>query len=76
MGNAVTNAFRPRKNFGKIEKILDIPNLIDMQKESYNRFLQQDVPPEERQDVGLQNVFRSVFPICSIAMSICLIASS
>jgi DNA-directed RNA polymerase subunit beta len=63
LGNAATIAFRPRKNFGKIEKILDIPNLIDMQKESYNRFLQKDVPPEERQDIGLQNVFRSVFPI-------------
>ncbi len=63
MGNSATIAFRPRKNFGKIEKILDIPNLIDMQKDSYNRFLQKDVPPEERQDIGLQNVFRSVFPI-------------
>jgi DNA-directed RNA polymerase subunit beta len=63
LGNSATIAFRPRKNFGKIEKILDIPNLIDMQKESYNRFLQKDVRPEERQDIGLQNVFRSVFPI-------------
>ena len=52
-----------RKSFGKISKVIDIPNLIDMQRDSYERFLQRDVPPEERQDVGLQGAFRSVFPI-------------
>ncbi|MCP4664924.1 MAG: hypothetical protein GY849_01055, partial [Deltaproteobacteria bacterium] len=53
---------RVRRNFGKIEKIIDIPNLIDMQKGSYERFLQKNVPSEEREDVGLQGAFRSVFP--------------
>jgi len=52
-----------RKNFGKIAKIIDIPNLIDMQKQSYERFLQKEVTPEHRQNVGLQGVFKSVFPI-------------
>jgi DNA-directed RNA polymerase subunit beta len=52
-----------RKNFGKIERIVDISNLIEMQKESYRRFLQNDVPPEARADYGLQGVFKSVFPI-------------
>jgi DNA-directed RNA polymerase subunit beta len=52
-----------RKGFGKIERIVDISNLIEMQKESYHRFLQKDLPPVERQDFGLQGVFRSVFPI-------------
>ncbi len=52
-----------RKNFGKIERIIDISNLIEMQKESYDRFLQKDVPPEQRGDIGLQGVFKSVFPI-------------
>jgi DNA-directed RNA polymerase subunit beta len=54
---------RIRKNFGKIKKIVEIPDLIGMQKESYRRFLQLDVPPERREDIGLQAVFKSVFPI-------------
>jgi DNA-directed RNA polymerase subunit beta len=54
---------RIRKNFGKIKKIVEIPDLIGMQKESYRRFLQFDVAPERREDIGLQAVFKSVFPI-------------
>ncbi|MDD2390706.1 MAG: DNA-directed RNA polymerase subunit beta [Desulfobacterales bacterium] len=54
---------RIRKNFGKIEKIVAIPNLIGVQRESYRRFLQIDVPPAKREDIGLQTVFKSVFPI-------------
>jgi DNA-directed RNA polymerase subunit beta len=52
-----------RKNFGKIERVVEISNLIEMQKESYQRFLQKDVVPEARSDYGLQGVFKSVFPI-------------
>ena len=58
---------RVRRNFGKIEKIIDIPNLIDMQKGSYERLLQREVPSEEREDVGLQGAFKSVFPIHDFA---------
>jgi DNA-directed RNA polymerase subunit beta len=54
---------RLRKNFSKIKKIIDIPDLIGMQHESYRRFLQKDVPPEKRDEIGLQAVFKSVFPI-------------
>ena len=54
---------RIRKNFGKIQRIVEIPDLIGMQRESYKRFLQIDVPQEKRQDIGLQAVFKSVFPI-------------
>jgi DNA-directed RNA polymerase subunit beta len=54
---------RMRKSFGKIKKIVEIPDLIGMQKESYRRFLQLDVPAERREDIGLQAVFKSVFPI-------------
>jgi len=54
---------RVRKNFGKISKIVDIPNLIAVQQESFDRFLQKDVSPEKRKDIGLQAVFKSVFPI-------------
>jgi len=54
---------RIRKNFGKIQKVADIPDLIGMQRESYNRFLQMDKSAEDRENVGLQAVFKSVFPI-------------
>lgn len=54
---------RIRKNFSKIRKIVEIPNLIRMQMESFERFLQKDVPLEKRKDIGLQSVFNSVFPI-------------
>ena len=54
---------RFRKDFSKIQRIIDIPNLIDIQNRSFERFLQADVAPEKREDVGLQNVFKSVFPI-------------
>ncbi|MBW2030185.1 MAG: DNA-directed RNA polymerase subunit beta [Deltaproteobacteria bacterium] len=54
---------RIRRNFGKIDKIIGIPNLIEIQKESYERFLQMGVLPEERVEMGLQGAFKSVFPI-------------
>jgi len=54
---------RFRKGFGKIKSIVDIPDLIGMQRESYQRFLQMGIRPEDRQDTGLQAVFNSVFPI-------------
>jgi len=54
---------RIRKNFGKIKKVTDIPDLIGVQRQSYNRFLQKDIAPELRDDIGLQTVFKSVFPI-------------
>ncbi|MDX6558584.1 MAG: DNA-directed polymerase subunit beta [Blastocatellia bacterium] len=52
-----------RHDFSKIKTAVPIPNLIEIQRESYNRFLQMDMLPEERQSTGLQAVFRSVFPI-------------
>jgi DNA-directed RNA polymerase subunit beta len=52
-----------RKNFSSIEKVIDIPNLIDIQNRSFDRFLQADVDPQKRENVGLQAVFNSVFPV-------------
>ena len=63
MASQIQNNFRARKSFAKIAKIIDIPNLIDIQKQSYEKFLQKDVPIEKREDIGLQGVFKSVFPI-------------
>ncbi len=54
---------RVRKNFGKIKKLVEIPDLIGMQRESFQRFLQMNIAPEKRRDIGLQAVFKSVFPI-------------
>ncbi len=63
MSHFSVHSQRLRKNFARIPQIAGIPNLIEIQKQSYDRFLQADVPPEEREDCGLQGVFRSVFPI-------------
>ena len=54
---------RLRKDFSKIPRILEIPNLIEIQKESFERFLQTRIDPEKRERTGLQAVFASVFPI-------------
>lgn len=54
---------RDRYDFSKIKTSVRIPNLIEVQRESYDRFLQMDLLPEERDNVGLQAVFRSTFPI-------------
>jgi DNA-directed RNA polymerase subunit beta len=63
MGRVIQNNFRVRKHYGRIGKIIDIPNLIDIQKRSYDKFLQVNLPPDEREEIGLQGVFKSVFPI-------------
>jgi DNA-directed RNA polymerase subunit beta len=63
MAAVVQKNFRIRNSFGQIAKVIDIPNLIDLQKQSYVKFLQMNVPADEREDIGLQGVFRSVFPI-------------
>jgi DNA-directed RNA polymerase subunit beta len=57
------HAFRNRLDFSKIPATIQIPNLIEVQKRSYDRFLQMDMLPSERDDAGLQSVFQSVFPI-------------
>ena len=54
---------RIRKSFAKNKQVIDIPNLIELQKSSYESFLQKDMDPDRRGDAGLNGVFRSVFPI-------------
>ncbi len=54
---------RERLSFGKIPEILDLPDLIEVQKSSYEEFLQRNTPPEERKDKGLQAIFSEIFPI-------------
>ena len=59
----VNGSIATRHDFSKIKTAVPIPNLIEVQKDSYERFLQMDSLPVERDDVGLQAVFNSVLPI-------------
>jgi len=54
---------RERVNFGKMPTVLEVPNLLEVQTRSYEKFLQRDVKPQKRRDIGLQAAFKSVFPI-------------
>ncbi|BCR04035.1 DNA-directed RNA polymerase subunit beta [Desulfuromonas versatilis] len=63
MAYSIANNQLLRKHFAEVTRIIDIPNLIDIQKNSYKRFLQAELPPSARQNIGLEAVFRSVFPI-------------
>ncbi|MCC6291700.1 MAG: DNA-directed RNA polymerase subunit beta [Bryobacterales bacterium] len=63
MQNSSNGFDRERVDFSKIKASIPIPNLIEVQKNSYERFLQMDLLPNERDDQGLQGVFSSVFPI-------------
>ena len=63
MAKSFTGRKRVRKSFGRIPEVAQMPNLIEVQRSSYDQFLQMDVPVDRRQHLGLQEVFRSVFPI-------------
>ncbi len=69
--NAITKSFtsqkRIRKSFGRIPEVAPMPNLIDVQRSSYEAFLQMNVLPDSRTNTGLQEVFKSVFPIDDFA---------
>ena len=69
--NAITRSFtarkRIRKSFGRIPEVATMPNLIDVQRSSYEAFLQMNVAPDSRTPTGLQEVFRGVFPIDDFA---------
>ncbi|MCX8044204.1 MAG: DNA-directed RNA polymerase subunit beta [Desulfobacterota bacterium] len=63
MSTIGTQKLRFRKSFKETPDVMTIPNLIDIQKRSYDAFLQKDIVPQERKNCGLQRVFQSVFPI-------------
>ncbi|MDA8053681.1 MAG: DNA-directed RNA polymerase subunit beta [Deltaproteobacteria bacterium] len=52
-----------RKDFSRIKRVINTPNLLEVQRKSYERFLQKDIPQDKRANNGLQGVFKSVFPI-------------
>ena len=63
MKKSFTDKHNIRKSFGQIPDLVDMPNLLEIQKNSYELFLQKDVKPDDREDIGLQAVFNKVFPI-------------
>jgi DNA-directed RNA polymerase subunit beta len=63
MAKSFTGRKRVRMSFGRIPEVIRMPNLIEVQRSSYDHFLQMDVLHDRRKNVGLQEVFRSVFPI-------------
>ncbi len=69
MALSFTGRKRIRKNFGRIPPVTSMPNLIEVQRNSYEQFLQMHVPAERREDGGLQAVFKSVFPISDFSES-------
>ena len=60
---SLTQRKRIRKSFGKSKSVAEIPNLIQVQKNSYDHFLQSDLKSSDRKNVGLEDVFKSIFPI-------------
>ena len=63
MASSFTGRKRVRKYFGRLRTATEMPNLIEVQKSSYDQFLQRDTNPDQRIDNGVQAVFKSVFPI-------------
>ena len=63
---------RERRSYAKIPAIMELPDLIEIQKKSYEEFLQKDIPPEERPPVGLQEAFLEVFPITNYSGTLTL----
>ena len=67
MSYSYTEKKRIRKNFGTFAQVMDLPNLIETQTNSYAEFLQADVAPDSRKKQGLEEVFQSLFPITSVS---------
>lgn len=65
MAYSFTEKKRIRKNFGKLPSVLEVPYLLSIQLDSYQKFLQEGVAPDAREDMGLHAAFNSVFPIVS-----------
>ncbi|MDI1300516.1 MAG: DNA-directed RNA polymerase subunit beta [bacterium] len=65
MAYSYTEKKRIRKNFGKLPALMDVPYLLAIQVDSYRTFLQDGKKPKQREDLGLQAAFKSVFPIVS-----------
>ncbi len=72
MAYSFTEKKRIRKDFGKLPTVMELPYLLSIQVDSYDKFLQLDLAPGEREEIGLHAAFRSVFPIVSYSGSAAL----
>ena len=63
MPSSIENRHRIRRSFGNLSAPIKVPHLLKVQLDSFERFLQREVPPDQREDKGLEAVFRSVFPV-------------
>ncbi|MGK5092352.1 DNA-directed RNA polymerase subunit beta [Deltaproteobacteria bacterium TL4] len=69
MSITLKNRHRIRRSFAKLSSPIEVPHLVKVQLDSYERLLQQNIPPDQRKDEGLESVFRSVFPISDFSGS-------
>lgn len=67
MAYSFTEKKRIRKDFGKQQSVLDVPDLLSIQLASYNKFLQRNVDPAKRKNLGLEAAFNTLFPIESFS---------
>ena len=68
MSKSFTGRKRVRKNFGRITEVAPMPNLIEVQKRSYDQFLLSGTPDNERSDVGIAEVFKSRLDFCNFSL--------
>ena len=69
MPSSLVNRHRIRRSFGSLSAPINVPQLLKVQLDSFERFLQREVPPDQREDKGLETVFRSVFPVSDFSGS-------
>ena len=69
MPSSLENRHRIRRSFGSLSAPISVPHLLKVQLDSFERFLQREVPPDQREDKGLEAVFRSVFPVSDFSGS-------
>ena len=69
MPSSLENRHRIRRSFGSLSAPINVPHLLKVQLDSFERFLQREVPPDQREDKGLEAVFRSVFPVSDFSGS-------
>jgi len=72
MASSLINGYKLRKDFSQIGKVIDMPNLIEVQKNSFDSFMQTGVRATDRQDLGLLGVFKGIFPIEDFSGTACL----
>ncbi|MBL4770270.1 MAG: hypothetical protein JKY61_03825, partial [Planctomycetes bacterium] len=71
-GGRVAEPEHPVKKFGRVQEIVDLPNLVEIQTKAFHSFLAADTPSANRENQGLEALLRDVFPIYSYDRTLCL----